>query len=291
MSTRRPHVRVRGEIGDLRRPVLAVERKVDEHRLAFERTQDLRFFRPQIARGRSRLECADGHDPRAVPEPIENRRSPTRHGTRAEHVEIAEVEVLAEAEVLVADVAPAEDHGAIVGHQHLVVHAPVHEIHATQEVDAPAQQRARVKRVEQPQLDVRMRAENGRLPVANLECAVVLEQRAEVVEDDAHSHAAIGRVDHVLHEQLAGVVFPPEVILKVDGMLGRVDQREAPAQRIFIGVEQAPRGNVSAEVQTVFEAGERTAGLWRKGEACCSARQMVGERGATHESEDQQQRN
>ncbi len=137
-----------------------------------------------------------------------------------------------------------------------------------------------------------MRVEHRRLPVAHLWGTVVLQQRREVIEDDAHLHAAVGRVDYVLHQQLAGLVLPPEVVLEVEGVLGGVHQREAPAQRVFVRVERAPGGSVDTELrmESILDIGQRAAGLRWWGMARCPARHVLGQRGASGQSKNERER-
>ncbi|MEJ0034521.1 MAG: hypothetical protein WDO68_00310 [Gammaproteobacteria bacterium] len=149
-----------------------------------------------------------------------------------------------------------------------------------------------MERVEEPQLDVPMRVERRRLPVPHFGRAVVFQQRRDVVEDDAHFHAAIRRVDDVLHQQLAGVVFPPEVVGEVEGVLGRVHHRQAPAKGVLVRIEHAPGGAVDTEfrVKRVFEIGEGAAGLGWRSVAHRSAWQVVWQCGAARDPEHQNDR-
>ena len=67
---------------------------------------------------------------------------------------------------------------------------------------------------------------------------LVLEYGGKVVEDHAHLDAPVGGIEYALHQQRAASVAPPEVILQVERVARRVDQRQAPAQPLLVAVEQ-----------------------------------------------------
>ena len=95
------------------------------------------------------------------------------------------------AEVLVAEVAPADDGRGIVGHEHLVVHAVVEPGGIAEELREPAEaeRSAAQERIEDPYLDVAMARERGEGEIA--------ADRVDVVDEHPHAHAAVRRGEHV----------------------------------------------------------------------------------------------
>ena len=54
----------------------------------------------------------------------------------------------------------------------------------------------------------------------------------QIVEQDAHAHAAIGRGEEMLREQLAGRVAVEDVVLQVDRIFRAVGERKPREQRV-----------------------------------------------------------
>jgi len=142
------------------------------------RPQCFEVFRVRLAPEQPR----DRDRRRGVPELVEG----IGHGAHAravgEHVQVAERD-LPRLEILIADVASAEDGRLVVGDESLVVHAPVQ---AREVADHAEVAEASIRhRVEEPDLDVGVRVQR--------EEDVVVRLRADVVDKDAHAHAAVGR--------------------------------------------------------------------------------------------------
>src|SRR5690606_35764476 len=103
-----------------------------------------------------------------------------------EQVDVGEVEVGAGVEVFVAEVAATDDAHAVVDQPELVVHAAV----LAREVEQPAEAAgdggaaAYVQRIEDADLDVRVRGNHRHLLVAAV--------AGGVIEQDADAHAAVG---------------------------------------------------------------------------------------------------
>ena len=122
-----------------------------------------------------------------------------------EDVEVGKDGVFADFKIFVADIAPAEDGGAVVGGEGFVVHPAVE----AREVGQIAQRApfAADEGVEQADFDIGMAVEG--------EQDVVQPVGIVVVKQQSHAHAAFGgSVDQVEHE-LAGDVVVPDVVLEV----------------------------------------------------------------------------
>ena len=130
-------------------------------------------------------------------------------GPEHREVQIHEVDFLAGPEILVADVAPAHDRDPVVGDPALVVHPPVHALEA-QGALARLRQRPfpRDPRVEHAHFDAWMRRQRRQ--------AVVHRTGVEVVQQESHANAAVGRFQQGLAEIRAGEVRVPDVGLHVE---------------------------------------------------------------------------
>jgi hypothetical protein len=124
-----------------------------------------------------------------------------------EQIEVAEIELARGVEVLVADIAAAPDHKMPVHDPALVVHAVVEAVAGAQEfyrITEPAQG-AESERVVQADLD-------GRVPRERRQRAFG-PPHVEVVQQQPHPHAAVGRPEHLSDQQPARHVLVPNVIL------------------------------------------------------------------------------
>lgn len=59
-----------------------------------------------------------------------------------------------------------------------------------------------------------------------------------VVEQQTHPHAAIGRAQQGLQQQGAGIVVVPDVVLRVDALLGRIGELDARRERVATFIER-----------------------------------------------------
>jgi hypothetical protein len=172
-------------------------------------------------RGR-RHERRDRVRRRTVPVQVERGRHVAHDRPDRDDVEVGELDALARAVVLVADVAAADDRDLVVGRERLVVHAPVDALEVGDEVE-----RARVavhERVVETHLDVGMRVDRGE--------ARVLSRGGDVVEQKAHAHAARGRAPQRLEHQRAGLVVVPDVVLHVERAVRRLREEGARGERV-----------------------------------------------------------
>ena len=125
----------------------------------------------------------------AVPVLVET--VPQLLGDRAdtEHVDVGEVQVGLGIEILVPQVAPADNRHAVVRQPQLVVHASVLLRHIEQSAQGArhAGAAAQVQGVEHADLDLRMRRQRGDGPVQAI--------AGGVVEQNAYAHAAVGGLE------------------------------------------------------------------------------------------------
>ena len=147
----------------------------------------------------------------AVPVGVERVRQAQHRISGREHVEVEEVAVFRAQEVLVADVAAAEDGEHVVGDEHLVVHAVVD---ATQLVE-------RRKQLRRP----RAAKSHERIDEANLhplEGRKVRQQSlrgigVQVVDQDPHADASCRRVTERAKKHAARCVGVQDEGLQVEG--------------------------------------------------------------------------
>jgi hypothetical protein len=102
------------------------------------------------------------------------------------------------------------------------VHAPVHAAEVRRVLRQP--EAAQRKRVEQADLDVRMRVERRE------QCGEA--HRAVVIEQQAHPHAALGGIVQRAIDQVSGQVVAPDVVLRVDRPFRRPYQQQACGERV-----------------------------------------------------------
>ena len=78
-------------------------------------------------------------------------------------------------------------------------------------------------RVEESDLDVRMRVDYRGRHVAQLWMRFIFQHRRKVVQDKAHPDTPIGRIDDALQQQIAAFVTPPDVVLQIERVPGRIN--------------------------------------------------------------------
>ena len=179
---------------------------------------------------------------RARPVTIEIGRDLLDH--RADHgdVEVREQSLLGRAEVLVADVATAQDGDAVVGDQRLAVH-PAVQAPEVEQVVGPARA-AQHEGIDETHRD-------RRVPV-DLEHDPVQAGNPVVIEQQAHPHTPIGRRHQFTQQQCAGGVVAPDVVLRIEGPFGHAHQhrpgrvgvgglREQAHRRPTLGIAQPVR--------------------------------------------------
>ena len=113
--------------------------------------------------------------PGTVPIFVKSPGSVLYQGSRHEDVEVAEIALVADAEIIVADVTPTQDSQLVVGDQNLVVHPAVDAIQVVKILGDPHPARAEAEGIEDAHLDVGMRREDDERAILGL--VVVIEQQ------------------------------------------------------------------------------------------------------------------
>ena len=177
----------------------------------------------QVAgRGSVLLECIDWHGGFMIPIYVELLGNLVDGRPGDQHVEVVEVRVLLRIEVLVADVPATHYRVLIVRRQRFVVHASVDAGGVCEEVDIL--EISCGKLIEKANGDIRVRVQSVKLRVQRL---VV-----EVVQQHSHPHTPIGRVQHMLQQDLTGKILVPEKVLKVQRTLCALDQNRTDIECI-----------------------------------------------------------
>ena len=168
----------------------------------------------QILRGRLPGECFDGNRHRAIPERVEALGDLVDDRAGGDDVVVAEFIVAAALEIFVPDIASSNDADFVVDDEELVMHPIVEPGRIAQKLrDVHERDLSAVgKRIEDPQFDIRVSGERPDLRFAT--------ERAGVVEQHANPHAAIGRLEQRLDQQLAGIVALNEEVLDVQRSSG-----------------------------------------------------------------------
>ncbi len=179
------------------------------------------FFQPgagvlQVLGGRfAREKLVDRLAQGAVPVLVETVPELLGHRADTEHVDVGEVHVGLGIEILVAQIAPADDGHAVVRQPQLVVHAPMllRQVEQAAHGRGHAGAAAQVQRVEHADLNLRMRRQRG----DDLVQAIA----GGVVEQDAHAHAAVGGLEQFLHQHPRADAVVDDVVLQIEAGLGR----------------------------------------------------------------------
>ncbi len=235
---------------------------------------ELRFAR------RERAELRDRDCVTAVPVGLEALRRLPGHGADREDVDVLKVE-LAEAEVLVADVAAAQNRGDAVGDELLVVHAAIHAREAGEQLAEAVESGAVDVGIEDPDLDVLMSVEAR-------DQLVLLFEGTPVVEQHAHAHAAIGGGDEAVDDQRAGLIGVEDVVLEIERAVGELDEDGARHERVEARRQKSEAGptfvRLALRVDPTFKPCQATKGcvwsgrsperrmyLWKHQRTLCSA--------------------
>ena len=134
--------------------------------------------------------------------------------------------------IFVANIAAADDGDLSVGDKGLVVHPLVDASEVGDHAKHP--QRTHAYGVEHPHLDIGMTVDGEQDGVGG--------HRAEIVEQQAHAHAPVGRAEQTVEKNLARQVLVPNEILHIETALRRIRQGQ-------------PRGQGVAPVRELVEAG------------------------------------
>ncbi len=155
---------------------------------------------------------------RAVPVLIEAVTQLLGHRPHTEHVDVGEIQIGLRVEILVAQIASADDgHGAI-GQPQLVMHASMllGQIEQPAQITGGAHAAAQIERIEQADLNVRVRSECGDdfiQPVAG-----------GVVQQNAHANAAIGGFEQFVNQCPRAQAVVNDVVLQVQAGFGVANQ-------------------------------------------------------------------
>ena len=187
----------------------------------------------------------------AVPKGIERRGQLRHDGAGRHHVQIDEIIVLIAREVLIADIAAAGDGQRVVGDEQLVVHAVIDAANVARRGDepGPGRESAAGKRIEHPDLDVRV--------FAQMQEAPVFARRIEIIDQDAHPHAAVRRQAHMMQQQPRGIVLLNDVVLDVERAFGMVGERDEIGQGLLARRQQADARQILVALLGRNEAAER----------------------------------
>ena len=187
---------------------------------------------------------------RIVPVLVETGRHGAYLPAGGYHVEVDEIAAIPLAEIDIAQIAAAGDAEGIVGQEQLVVHAVLHALEIVQRTeDAQKAVAARAAdRVEQADFHA---GHEDQLQHPGIRALGV-----EVVQQDAHPHAAFGRIAYSRQQFARRGIGMDGVILQVQRAFGLPGQRK-PGGKGGIGTaEQAEAGVLSATGLLAQLAGE-----------------------------------
>ncbi|MNV25039.1 hypothetical protein D3C71_1161220 [compost metagenome] len=135
-----------------------------------------------------------------------------------EHVDVGEVHVGLGIEILVPQIAPADDGHAVVRQPQLVVHASVllRQVEQTAYGARYTGAATQVQRVEHPNLNLWMRREGGDGAVQTV--------AGGVVEQNAYAHATVGGLEDFFHQHSRADAVVHDVVLQIEAGLGVANQ-------------------------------------------------------------------
>ena len=186
---------------------------------------------PLVGAGLPLDERCERHGCTAVPVIVETARQLAHHRPDGEQVEVREVGLGAAVEVLVAEIASADDRDRVVGHPQLVVHAAVKPLGIAQELEQASDSglAAGHEWIEQPRLDARNQGRRATYEIAI--CGM------DIVEQDAHSYTAFGGRGYALQQQVGRAVVADAVVLQVERPFGGIGERGPRLQGLRAGVD------------------------------------------------------
>ena len=146
----------------------------------------------------------------------------THDRTTGYDVHVAKVDGLMHVEVVIADVAAADDRDGIVHDEQLVVHAMVDAA----EVGEKTQQLqgAIGKRIEEADFDVRVR-------VQRRDDRVTTSLEGQIIDQDAHMNAPVRRADKALRKDPPGGILVPDVVLQIQRLFRQLGHRDPRGKR------------------------------------------------------------
>ena len=187
---------------------------------------------------------------------IEHAGGLPHHRSARDNVHVAEVELLIDFEIVVADVATADDRDRVVHHEELVVHAVVDAIEVGDEVQQ--MRRTMGEGIEETDFDVRVRIHGGDDRVAAVE--------VQIIHEDPYTYAAIGGPEQTLGQDPAGGVRVPDEVLQIQGLFRQLGHRN-PRGKCPAAIGQDSKGRLVWMSGTrPLEVGpNRGAGMIREG--------------------------
>jgi hypothetical protein len=154
----------------------------------------------------------------------------------AQHVDIGKIQLGLGVEIFVTQIAAADDGNTAVGQPQLVVHAPMllRQVHQAADTAGNARFTAQVLRIEQADFDVRVRSEccNG----------VVQAVAGGVVQQNAHSHAAVCGLEQLIDQGARAQAVVNDVVLQIQAGFGVANQFGAGLEGIAAVGQQTETG-------------------------------------------------
>jgi hypothetical protein len=214
-----------------------VDRRQDErhHLVAF--VDELVEALAQLLAGQRRLDdVLHGIDVPAVPVAVVDVHELRHDRADDQRIHVDEVVGHAAHEVFVGDVAAAGNHDRAVRNEQLVVHAVVEPGEVRQRRDVLGQQAVApaAERIEEADFDVGKRREPDE--------ELVAADGIQIVDDEAHAHAADRGVAHVAQQQVAGLVVVDLVVLDVERARGALGELDPGVERVEPGGHQPKPG-------------------------------------------------
>ncbi|SCZ40492.1 hypothetical protein SAMN03159306_01290 [Pseudomonas sp. NFACC48-1] len=179
-----------------------------------------------LGRGAMGQELLDGFAQGAVPVLVEAVTQLFGHRADTEQVDVGEVQVGFGVEILIAQVATADDGHAVIRQPQLVVHPAVllRKVEQAAEAASHAGGTSQVQRVEQADLDLRMSGEGGD--------DLILAIAGGVVQQYPYAHAPVGGLEQFIYQHPRADAVMDDVVLQIQAALGVANQLGPGNERV-----------------------------------------------------------
>ena len=155
--------------------------------------------------------------PGGIPEIVEDLGGVAHHRPDRRDIEVTEVGVGGHVEVVIADVAPAQNGQGVVGDHHLIVHPVIDAPEIAEQIQHP--EAAVGEGVEEPYLDLRVLVQGGDDGIT--------APKVYVVQEQANAKASIGCLQQSIGENPPALVGLPDIVLEIQALLRELGHGDA----------------------------------------------------------------
>jgi len=169
----------------------------------------------------------------AVPELVERGGKFADDRPRGHDIVVRELRLGVDLEILIADVAAADERQRAVGHQQFIVHSIVEPRRVDEEVQPSYQPRVPAvrRRIENSHLDGRIHEQSQKLLVAG--------DPIPVIDQHTYAHPAVRGTLQAVGQHAARLVAAKYEVLKIERALGGIDHLHSELEAVDAGIDDA----------------------------------------------------